>query len=139
MRGQRATVSIVMATALLVVGCATTYQASDFTGGYEHERLAEDQYIVSFRGNGFTSATRSRDFAMLRAAEIGLRLGYTYFVVDTVDDRGRADSTASGPVYKPGVDLHVRYFDGMPDGRHLEIYQVEQLAAEVRDQYGLGQ
>ena len=124
-------------TTLLVTGCATNYQPSDYAGGYEHERLAENRYIVSFRGNGFTSSARSRDFAMLRAAEIGLQLGYAYFVVDTADDRGGTDRTPSGSIYKPGIDLHVRYFDVVPDGRHLDIYPTEQLASQLRNRYKL--
>ena len=74
---------------------------------------------------------------MLRAAEIGLQLGYAYFVVDTADDRSGTDRTPSGPIYKPGTDLHVRYFDAVPDGRHLEIYPTDQLASQLRNRYKL--
>ena len=43
--------------------------------------LAKDNYIVNFRGNEATSSEKTRDLALLRAAEIAIDNGYPYFVV----------------------------------------------------------
>jgi len=74
------TVSILIIT-LVLLGCSTAYQSDGFTGGYIETRLAPDIYEVTFNGNGYTSARQTKDFAMLRAAELCQKNGYKYFVV----------------------------------------------------------
>jgi hypothetical protein len=73
-------------TALLVfslalVGCATGYHARGFGGGYSDTQLGENIFQISFRGNGYTSAERAADLALLRSAEIAAEHGYPFFVV----------------------------------------------------------
>ena len=65
----------------LLVGCATSYQKSGFTGGYEETQLAENVFRVNFRGNRYTKLPRATDFALLRTAELTLEHGYKYFVL----------------------------------------------------------
>ncbi len=74
-------VGLVVVAIVLLGGCATGYQSTGFTGGYEHTRLDENVFVVNFRGNGYTSTQRAADFAMLRAAELSQQYGYPYFVV----------------------------------------------------------
>lgn len=66
---------------LLLSGCATAYQSEGMTGGFHEEQKAQDQYLVTFNGNGFTTPERASDFAMMRGAELTLMHGYKYFVV----------------------------------------------------------
>jgi hypothetical protein len=70
-----------------ITGCATTYQADSFTGGFTETRYAEDVYEVSFNGNGYTSEQRASDLALLRSAELTLKSGYKYFVVFSGDTK----------------------------------------------------
>lgn len=56
--------------ALLVAGCATPYQPLGFKGGYSEMGAGENTWLVSFRGNGFTSAARAREGAFRRATEL---------------------------------------------------------------------
>lgn len=66
---------------LILTGCATGYQPVGFGGGYTDLQLGTDLFRVAFRGNGYTSAERAADFALLRAAEVTLAQGATHFLV----------------------------------------------------------
>lgn len=66
---------------LLLQGCATPYQPSGVSGGFSEMALANDVYIVSFRGNGFTSSDLVNAYLLRRGAELTKEKGYKYFVV----------------------------------------------------------
>lgn len=66
---------------MLLVGCATTYQPSSFSGGFSETRLDQNVFRVSFEGNGYTDAQRAEDFALLRSAELALKHGFTHFAI----------------------------------------------------------
>lgn len=66
---------------LSTIGCATGYHPQAFSGGYSETRLAPDLFRVSFAGNGFTSAQRAYDFALLRAAELTATYGFSHFAL----------------------------------------------------------
>ena len=72
---------IFVVLAVLMFGCATSYQSKGLMGGYSETQLAPDTFKVSFGGNGYTSGERAQDFTLLRAAELTLQNGYNYFVV----------------------------------------------------------
>ena len=111
--------------ALLAISGCTSYQESGWTGGFTDTQLDENVWEVSFSGNGYTSAQRVRDFALLRASEIALTNGYAYFAVaDDRDDsktstqqtEGRSSYSAScagnmcsgAGTYTPGTTYDVR-------------------------------
>jgi hypothetical protein len=71
----------ILFAALMLAGCATPYQRVGFTGGYSETQLGENIFQVSFHGNGFTSRERASDFSLLRAAELTLEKGFSYFVI----------------------------------------------------------
>ena len=71
--------------AVLAISGCTTYQEKGLTGGFTDTQLDDNVWEVTFNGNGYTSAQRVRDFALLRASEIALTNGYSYFAV--ADDR----------------------------------------------------
>jgi len=58
-----------------------------FAGGVKAEPVMTDVYRIVASGNGYTSADRIQDFALLKAAETTLAAGGNYFVV--VDERNR--------------------------------------------------
>ncbi len=72
---------VIVLTALVLTGCATTYQRQGLTGGYSETQLGENIFQVSFRGNGYTSRERASDFSLLRSAEVALERGFRYFVI----------------------------------------------------------
>lgn len=65
----------------VLVGCATPYQPSGFSGGYTEMAYGNDIYFVAFRGNGFTSSETVQGYALRRAAELTINKGYKYFIV----------------------------------------------------------
>ena len=67
--------------AILVTGCATSYQPQGFSGGFSSTQLDKNVFTVSFKGNAYTDHERANDFTMLRSAEITLENGYTYFSI----------------------------------------------------------
>jgi hypothetical protein len=77
----------IMFLAVLVAGCATSYQREGFSGGFQEVQLDENVFRVSFRGNGYTSLERAEEMALLRSAELTLQKGFTHFAI--LDARSR--------------------------------------------------
>lgn len=67
----------------LVSGCATPYKKSGFKGGYKDIQLDDNLFNVSFRGNGYTSAQKTKTYFLYRCAELTLEKGYRYFVIES--------------------------------------------------------
>lgn len=67
--------------ALLTSGCYTGYHPKNFVGGYSEMRLNERAFEVSFDGNGYTSSGLARRYALRRAAELAVQMGYAGFWV----------------------------------------------------------
>lgn len=135
--------------ALALSGCATGYQSKGMSGGFSETVLAPDTFMIDFSGNGFTSAERASDFAILRAADKSEALGCDHFSVLN----GREDATtstvsfgtanvgqntvvASGgafPVVKPNTKLYVKCFKGLPAGG--EAFDVKFIQNSIRAKY----
>ena len=97
LRSFRGRAVILLAVALLA-GCATAYQPSGFTGGFEETRLSDDMYEVRFFGNGYTSSGRTSQFVLRRCAELALENGYRYFeLVGETDNDYSQDMWISRP------------------------------------------
>ena len=69
------------AACLILVGCASPYQPIAFTGGYSDMKMQDNVFVVTYRGNGYTSDIQAKDFAMLHCAEVTLQNGYKYFAI----------------------------------------------------------
>ena len=98
---------------LAVVGCQTPYGPRGTAGGYEEMQVDEATYQVSFYGNPNTSLEKVKDYALLRAAELGLNMGYTYFAVVGVENRTQTSTTE---VSYHGDDHH-----GLQQGMHRQF------------------
>ena len=77
---------IVIVTALLTLGaCASSpqYVAADgaYDHGYSSRKIAENRYRVNFNGNRHTNFQDTRDYALLRAAELTLAKDHEWFQV----------------------------------------------------------
>ena len=77
---------IVLITALLTLGaCASspTYVAADSAEAYGHyiRKISENRYRVNFNGHRRANFQDTRDFALLRAAELTLAEGYDWFQI----------------------------------------------------------
>ncbi|WP_445145035.1 CC0125/CC1285 family lipoprotein [Dyella sp. Tek66A03] len=142
---------VLIVAAAGVTGCATAYQSKSFTGGFSETALSPDTFKISFAGNGFTSAERASDFAILRAADKSLELGCNYFGVMndaegasvgsmTVGTAGWSEHSAWGfsnsvPVVKPNSTLLVKCFRDQPPGASL--FDAHFIAQSIRAKYGM--
>ncbi|AKE52552.1 CC0125/CC1285 family lipoprotein [Kangiella geojedonensis] len=89
---------VCISACLVLAGCASTTayapaeSAEDY--GYYSTKLGEDRYRISFNGNTSTSQNTVKDYALLRAAELTLQEGGTWF---QVVDRGSDKKTRHTP------------------------------------------
>ncbi len=71
--------------------CSTTYHSAGWLGkGYSEIVTSQDSYLVTFKGNGFTSDEKVMKCALRRAAELTIQNGYKYFAVVSSADRTRS-------------------------------------------------
>lgn len=67
---------------LFLASCATGYHSQGFLGGGYSEIITHpDSFIVSFKGNEYTTQGKALQYAMLRASELTLANGYKYFAI----------------------------------------------------------
>ena len=68
---------------LLLSGCAVSvYRPLDNGIGYTEVGLSKDRYEIMFHGTVDQDELTAKKFAMVRAAEIGKRNGFAYFVIN---------------------------------------------------------
>ena len=70
---------VLLSTLILMEGCATSYQPKGLTGGFADRQISEDTFTITFQGNGFTSQDRSNELALVRAADVTIEHGFSYF------------------------------------------------------------
>ena len=80
---------IALSLLLALSGCATSYQAQSFSGGFTETQLDKNVFKVTFKGNGYTPGERAEDFALLRSAELTLKNGFSHFAI--IDERQSTD------------------------------------------------
>lgn len=66
---------------LFLTSCATSYQPSSFSGGYDEHHVKENIYKISFSGNSFVGQSDVRTYFLRRSAELGIELGYEYLAI----------------------------------------------------------
>lgn len=68
-------------TSIALAACSTPYQSEGFGGGFKEQRIAEDIFIVSARGNAFTGMETIKTYTLRRAAELSVQNGYKFFTI----------------------------------------------------------
>lgn len=101
---------IFITTAILLTGCATSYGERGFFGdGYSDVRLKPDTFLVTFKGNGYTSSDTVEQYVLLRASELTLKNGYKYFAILSSEDKtSRSEYVTSSTDVSKGTDVHAR-------------------------------
>ena len=107
-------VSILLGSALSF-GCATSYQAKGFQGGYADEQIEHDSFWVSFHGNVPSLDPAALEQGLLhRAAEVTLKHGFTHFVVLSHRDERSVKLEVTlkgvGPSAQTGRAIMIRCF-----------------------------
>jgi hypothetical protein len=142
-----------LAIAVSVAGCATAYQPKSFTGGFSETDLGPTSFKIGFSGNGFTSAERASDFALLRAADKSIEAGCNYFSIMNESEGGSTSSFTTStatfgrhsawgnsfttPIFKPNSALLVRCFANQTSGTTL--FDAHFIAHSIRSKYGLSE
>jgi hypothetical protein len=152
---------------MAISGCASQQVGyvrakSPDTEGYSDTKIQEGVYSIQFKGRSDTNVQRISDFALLRAAELALRDGYSYFTVLTEksDDKKVTDAiphdaptiACSGrhcfssfytvwQTYSysiPSIYFMVQAHKEKPD-THATVFDARQVKSNIETQYGLVQ
>lgn len=105
-------------TALLLAACATAtpYGPAETGGGYgfSDQRIEENRYRITFRGNSLTSRETVENSLLFRAAELTVERGYDYFIVVENDTEASRSYRSSSPAfygrYGYGHPFHRPYY-----------------------------
>ncbi len=133
-------VSLVSALLAALAGCATAYQSEGLTGGFVSKQLANNKYLVTFSGNGFTTAERASDFAMMRGAQLALMHGYKYFVVFNSNTAMNEDDIYTGYTVSASFKPTSKYLilaTRTPPKQYSTYFNARNYFAETAKKYGL--
>lgn len=107
------TLSFVAAAALLALSaCATPtpYQPRDNSGyGFSENRIENNRYTLSFKGNSLTDREQVENSLLYRAAELTLQSGHDYFIVTQRGTDSRSRIVSDGPTRSPFYFNHFYY------------------------------
>ena len=148
---------LLIGIALLITGCAPTYQKSGFWGGgYDEMKMQDNIFKITFEGNTHTSGQIAEDFGLLRCAETTLENGYNYFIIEKSKTEERT-STHTTPTEiertssiseeyivtggethtstKPTVAIIIECFKEKPENVSGIIYDAEQIKTNIKNKY----
>ena len=136
-----------------LIGCATPYQQSGFTGGYGDTPIDSNTVLVTFKGNGYTPKEVVQMYLLYRCSEVTLRDGYDYFVVmgTNIDTKtGYTSAYGSGtaetqgastrsvvPFHKYGTEATIKMFKGQKPADLADAYDARQTIQYLKPQLGI--
>lgn len=112
---------VVVAVAALLAACVspTPYQPAQPRGfGYSEERLDQNKFRVTFRGNSLTKRETVEDYLLYRAAELTLQNGFSHFLVVGRDTEAKTR-------YRTWIDSYGGrgwFYHGFPGWYHRPWY-----------------
>lgn len=98
--------ALIVLAALTLAACASTpvyAPAQSASGaGYSERQIESNRYFVTYRAGGSADAALLQDYALLRAADVTLEHGGSWFWVDrrALDEQG---ARGSGPRFNIGL------------------------------------
>ncbi|MGJ4992756.1 CC0125/CC1285 family lipoprotein [Bradyrhizobium sp. SZCCHNS3018] len=116
---------------LILVRCATKYQDMGVSGGVAAEPVMTDVYRIVARGNGYTSADRVQDFALLKAAETTLSVGASHFISVDQANRTRVDVGQTPGMVQTNVVGHTAISTYTPGSTYTIVKPGESLMIRV--------
>lgn len=125
--------------ALILAGCATPYQPAGANGGYSHQRLSNDRFVVTFEAPqvGF-GEQRLRDLCLLRCAEVAKEHKFSHFTIE-----GNDHQISSEPIHTSGMsttqgtsevkaDGKVKYEETTHSSTNIHTVQRTTISYEIR-------
>lgn len=141
------------AISIILSGCATGYQPSGITGGFESLRINDNYFAVSFSGNGYTSVERANDLALMRCSELAINHGYKYFSIISDKDSVETSSVTTTvvnatpyggigvgittPIFKPASVVNILCANDIPVRFATRTLEARKTWEEVKRKYGL--
>ena len=109
-------VTILMSLTLVACATSTPYApANDRNGyGFAEQRIEDNRFRITFRGNSLTDRETVENFLLFRAAELTLQNNFDYFVVIEGDTEARTSYSTSGAGFYNGPAFFGRYGYGYP-------------------------
>ncbi|MGZ5932350.1 MAG: CC0125/CC1285 family lipoprotein [Rhizomicrobium sp.] len=114
----------IVSTFLALGACVspTVYKAAgpDHHTGYSDQRLADNRFRVTFRGNSATLREKVEDYLLLRSAEVTREAGYSWFEFDTRSTEAKTTyqtDFAGWPGWGPGFGWYWHSWAFDPLGR----------------------
>jgi hypothetical protein len=124
--------------------------------------LDENVFNITFRGNGYTSMERASDFTYLRASDLTINNGYTYFAITYASKNVSTSSfttasetttqvnfygnsayatsqTVPGQTYtvkRPDVEMTIICFKDKPQ-TEATVFSAKFLSRSIRKKYGM--
>lgn len=136
-----------VASALILGACATAQptvyrpQANASDVGYTHYKMEDGRYRVTFRGGSGAPIGQVTDYALLRAAELALSDGYSWFrVADRVTQQ--TGGGGGGPTFSVGGgsgSYGRRSAVGLGVGTSFNLGPKPSLSSTIEVVFGKGQ
>jgi hypothetical protein len=114
-------VIVIAVAAAILSACVTPtpYQPAQPRGfGYSEERLDQNKFRVTFRGNSLTKRETVEDYLLYRAAELTLQNGFSHFLVIGRDTEAKTR-------YRTWIDSYGGrgwFYHGFPGWYHRPWY-----------------
>ena len=108
-----------VAATLAACATATPYGPAELGGGYgfSEQRIEENRFRVTFRGNSLTNRETVENALLFRAAELPVEQGFDHFIV--VENDTEARTSLRGSSYPA---FYGRYGYGFPFNRAFPYY-----------------
>lgn len=131
-----------------LAGCAGTARQDERVGFY-HRKVTDSVYVIGFTGNERKITSRTNDFALLLAAEIGRQLGYTSFVVSGRPGniwnprlsgvQARGAGTLNRPVESRAhrLEMQVTYSKTSPGGNRANVLMISDVLRKMKNRYNV--
>ena len=149
--------TVLILSVLLLTGCASTQyiqrEGSFWGNGYYDKKIQEGVYKVGYTGNAYTLGDAADDLTLLRAADVALQNGYSYFVIIDRAKRTNVNSSYSPlmpysykgntyftggystTTYAPDIEMTIRCSAKKPLDTREMIYDAKEIKTNLGDKY----
>lgn len=121
-----------------LVGCASTYQADSWTGGFSSQEVRPEVHVVSYYGNGYTTNETVQTYWLYRSAEIARQKGYDGFGIVLAGSGERRfvnsidELIDGGGIGKPGLTATILLLNRPLPDRPGSVFDAQALTAFLR-------
>lgn len=130
---------------LFVTSCSTPYQKYSwyvFSGGYNDKQIDDNVFEISFTSNANTPTSKTKEYVLLRSAEVALANKFQYFIINNQDlkredvqysckyDRYRREKCQN--LSSHSITNKITCYNIKPNNKENKIYDVQSLIKKDR-------